>query len=493
VPTVSAPAAPYAGAMDRLPDNVDLGSLLPRERLRLLRPGRSGAGPVVAWLRRSHRTRDNAALETAAALASRRHRPLLAIAVVDPAEEGLTERSALFALQGLRDLRDGLRQRGVGVVVAAGETVATVRALVQGASALVVDRAYLRAERAALDAIVASLDVTVLEVEANVVVPVECASQRAAFMARSLRAPLQRLAERFVGEVPKVAVARPWPDEPYPPAAGVRDVTSDLDEPERLLAGLDLDARARPVGLRGGETAALATLDRFVEERLERYVVDRRLPHRESSSGLGPYLRFGHVSPGAVLRRVHGAEAPADARSAFAEELLVRRELAVNHVAFTPDYDRWEGLPRWARATLEAHAVDPRPHRYDRSDFEGSATHDPVWNAAMTQLRETGWLHNHMRMYWGKKLLEWSEGPQQAYEWARDLNDTYLLDGRDANSYAGVGWIFGLHDRPWPARPIYGTVRSMTIGGLKRSSDPEAYVSMVRELTTTTGAVTARG
>jgi deoxyribodipyrimidine photo-lyase len=479
--------------MHPLPHDMDVASLLPRERLRFLRPGRSGPGPVVAWLRRSHRAHDNAALEAAAALASRRDRSLLVVAVVDPDEEGLTERNALFALQGLRDLRDGLRQRGIGVVVATGETVATVRSLVQGASALVVDRGYLRAERAALDALIASLDVAVLEVEANVIVPVESASQKAAYMARSLRAPLGRLAERFGGAVPTVAVARPWRDESFPLAHGVRDVTSDLDEPERLLVGLDLGDRARPVDRRGGERAALATLDRFIEQGLERYVVDRRFPHRESSSGLGPYLRFGHVSPGTVLRRVQSAAAPADACSAFTEELLVRRELAVNHVAFTPEYDRWEGLPRWARATLEAHAADPRPHRYDRADFEASATHDPVWNAAMTQLRETGWLHNHMRMYWGKKLLEWSEGPQQAYEWARDLNDTYLLDGRDANSYAGVGWIFGLHDRPWPARPIYGTVRSMTIGGLKRSSDPDAYVAMVRELTGTTGAVAAHG
>jgi deoxyribodipyrimidine photo-lyase len=476
-----------------LPPPFDLGRLLPPERLRLHRRGPRGEGPVVAWLRRSHRTLDNPTLEAALALAARLERSLLVVAPLDTSEPGLTERTAHFALQGLRDLRDALRRRGVGIVVPVGDAVATLGLVARDAAALVVDRGYLRAEREGLASLVATLERDVLEVEGAVVVPVEVAYPKPAYMARVLRGPLSRLAERFGEGAPEVAVARPWQGSAPTLPAGVVDVTDALEDPVALLARRAIDPRARPTERVGGERAALAALDRFLAAGLRRYVEDRRLPHRASTSGLGPYLRFGHVSPGHVLRAVAAAEAPAEAREAFVEELLVRRELAANHAHATPDYDRWSGLPRWARATLLAHASDPRAHYYDRAAFERAATHDPVWNAAMTELRESGTLHNYMRMYWGKMLLEWSADPEEAFEVALDLNDTYLLDGRDPNSYAGVGWIFGLHDRPWPERPIYGTVRSMALSGLRRKSDPDAYVADVQARFGATAGGAVRG
>ena len=175
--------------------------------------------------------------------------------------------------------------------------------------------------------------------------------------------------------------------------------------------------------------------------------------------------------------QVRDAAAPQPDKDAFLEELLVRRELAANFTHYSPDdYDRYEGLPHWARATLGQHTGDPRPSLYDRQRLSDADTHDPYWNAAMIEMRETGYLHNHLRMYWGKKVLEWQESPEVAYATLLWLNDRYFLDGRDPSSYANVGWIFGLHDRPWGRRPVFGSVRYMSAGGLERKTDMRAYL-----------------
>jgi deoxyribodipyrimidine photo-lyase len=162
--------------------------------------------------------------------------------------------------------------------------------------------------------------------------------------------------------------------------------------------------------------------------------------------------------------------------------LIVRRELAMNFCEFNELYDSYEGLPQWARATLAEHARDEREPCYTQREFEESRTHDRYWNAAMREMRLTGYLHNHLRMYWGKKILEWSATPEAAYRTALELNNRYFLCGRDPASYANIGWLFGLHDRPWGERPIYGKVRCMMASGLERKCDIEAYVRQVEAL-----------
>ena len=172
-------------------------------------------------------------------------------------------------------------------------------------------------------------------------------------------------------------------------------------------------------------------------------------------SELSPYLHFGQISPIEVALSARAAKTGgADDKAGFLEELVIRRELAHNFTAFTPDYDRYSCLPAWARATLEAHARDTRTHLYDQATLENGETHDPYWNAAMREMRESGYMHNYMRMYWGKKILEWSPSPEAGYETTLDINNKFFVDGRDANSFANVGWVFGLHDRPWVERPV---------------------------------------
>ncbi len=159
----------------------------------------------------------------------------------------------------------------------------------------------------------------------------------------------------------------------------------------------------------------------------------------------------------------------------------MRRELAVNFVYFTPNYDSYSCLPDWARKTLAEHKDDEREHCYTRGELETARTHDRYWNAAMRELRYTGYMHNYMRMYWGKKILEWTGTPSYAYKVALELNNKYFLDGRDPNSFANVAWIFGLHDRPWGRRDVFGTVRYMSAAGLERKADIESYVEKIGE------------
>ena len=262
------------------------------------------------------------------------------------------------------------------------------------------------------------------------------------------------------------------------PPAGMR-----LDDITAIVRELGVDAGVPPVpGRRGGARAAEARLRHFLARGLERYDEDRNDPGLAGQSGLSPYLHFGHISPLSValaVRERRGAGA-----RAFLEELIVRRELSVNMVRYSAVYDRFAVLPAWCRATLLAHAGDRREHLYTPRQLEAARTHDPYWNAAQTEMILTGSMHGYMRMYWGKKILEWTASPEQAFRTALRLNNRHQLDGRDPNGFAGVAWVFGKHDRPWAERPVFGLVRYMNAAGLERKFDMKAYVERVGKLAT---------
>ena len=244
--------------------------------------------------------------------------------------------------------------------------------------------------------------------------------------------------------------------------------------------GVEDDADAR---FRGGERRAYTALRRFVDNSLSQYPQSGTEVTGDTSSHLSMYLHYGHISPVAIALEVIDSAAPAVAVDEYIEELIVRRELAHNYAWFEPDYDSYTALPEWARTTLEQHRVDEREDIYTAAQLEAAETGDPYWNAAMVELRETGYLHNRMRMYWGKRILEWTNTPQYAFRVALELNNKYFLDGRDPNSYANVGWLFGLHDQAFAERDVIGKVRPMTQSGLERKIDTDAYVRYVEEIT----------
>jgi deoxyribodipyrimidine photo-lyase len=178
-------------------------------------------------------------------------------------------------------------------------------------------------------------------------------------------------------------------------------------------------------------------------------------PKKNGTSRLSPYLHFGHIGPHTIAFAVQGSEAPTRAKEAFLEQVIVRRELSINFVRFNPDYESMECLEPWARRSLSQHVDDEREIIYSEQQLEQGLTHDPLWNAAQKQMVLTGWMHNYLRMYWAKKILEWSPSVAVAYRRAVELNDRYELDGRDPNGYAGIAWaIVGKHDRAWSERLV---------------------------------------
>jgi deoxyribodipyrimidine photo-lyase len=428
---------------------------------------------VLYWMQASQRTQFNHALEHAIARANVLALPVVVcFGLMDDYPEA-NERHYAFMLQGLADVHAALVERGIRFVVRRGPPAQAAIHFAKHAALVVCDRGYLRHQKRWRDEVADGAPCRVEQVEADVVVPVEEASEKAEFAARTIRPKILRFREQYLAKL--------RPRVPGVSSLKLRlqgDV--DVSTPESALAKLKLDRTIRPVSrFKGGEREAQFLLRRFVQHKLSNYARARREPAAGTTSTLSPHLHFGQISPVQIALAVRGADAPEDDKEAFLEELIVRRELAINFVHYTPHYDRFDALPAWARKTLEEHANDKRHQLYTRGQLEAAQTHDPYWNAAQREMTATGFMHNSLRMYWGKKILEWSWSPQVAYEHILYLNNKYFLCGRDPASYANVGWIFGLHDRPWVERRVFGKVRYMNAAGLKRKFDMEAYTEWV--------------
>ena len=433
---------------------------------------------VLYWMQAAQRARCNPALEHAAREADRLGLPLLACFGLTDGYPEANERHYAFMLEGLRDATRDLADRGVKLVVKRGGPPDVAIHYAKRSAVVVTDRGYMRLQKQWRAAVAEGAGRAVVQVEGEVVVPVEVAADKHQVGARTLR--------------PRVR--KHWPEylvpleERGPKGSSLDlDASGDLDvtDPVAALAALDVDRSVKPsLRFAGGSRAAGERLDRFVAEHLPGYADERNEPSSGWHSYLSAYLHFGQVSPLDIALRVRDSGAPEGDRDAYLEELLVRRELSMNYVHYRPDdYDRYEGLPEWARESLAERAGDERPHLYSLAELENARTHDAYWNAAQREMVATGFMQNYMRMFWGKKILEWSPDPRTAYDRVLLLNNKYFLCGRDPNSYTNVSWVFGLHDRPWgPRRPVFNTVRYMNAKGLDRKFDMPAYVEQVDDL-----------
>lgn len=424
---------------------------------------------VLYWMQQAQRAEWNHALEYAIARAAERGLGVVVgFALLD--FPGAQARHYAFMLDGLAETAATLMTRGIKLVVRRGDAPEIMLSLARDAALVVCDRACLRDLRAKRLAVAQQAGKEMVEIDADCVVPVDFASPKQEYAARTIRPKIQEHWRHFLRDPGHATPARPTRDLP---------LASDVDpaDPAATLARLSPDTTAPPVDrFRGGLTRARARLQRFLDHRLTDYANARSDPSQHVTSTLSPYLQYGQISVLEVVDRLRKAQSgsPED-RRIFIEELIVRRELAANYAWYCPDYDSYAGLPDWARRTLATHAEDPREYLYSQDQLVACATHDPYWNAAMREMVRSGYMHNYMRMYWGKKVLEWSVTPERAHATLVMLNDRYLLDGFNANSYTGIGWIFGLHDRPWFERDIFGTVRYMAASGLKRKFDIDAY------------------
>ncbi len=431
---------------------------------------------VLYWMQQSQRAAFNHALEHAARIANDRVEPLVVIFGLTEDYPDANERHFAFMLEGLAETDRALRKRRIRLVVRRGSPDDAALQLAGRASVVVCDRGYLRHQRKWRKRVAREADCPVIQVEGDAVVPVETASDKAEFAARTIRPKLKRIWNDYLSGVSETRLKRSSLRLKLPKGM-------DVSDSDNVLKKLTLDRSVSRVDwIRGGTGEARKLLRRFLSGALDGYDNARNDPMSPRCSTLAPYLHFGQISPVEVARKVRAAKGPSEAdRESFLEELIVRRELAINHVYFRSDYDRYSTLPDWAKKSLAKHKKDKRDHRYARKSFELAKTHDEYWNAAMSEMRVTGYLHNHMRMYWGKKILEWSGTPESAFRTALYLNNKYFLDGRDPNSYANVAWIFGLHDRPWQERKVFGKTRYMNAKGLERKFDVPAYVEAVNK------------
>jgi deoxyribodipyrimidine photo-lyase len=447
-------------------------------RVRQLNDRRTADGDyVLYWMQQSQRASFNPALEYAIGAANERGLPVLVGFGLTDAYPEANRGHYAFMLQGLQEVEHTLAARGIGFVIRRGQPPDVAIEMAGRAAFVVCDRGYLRHQKRWRAAVAQATPCPVVQVEGDVVVPVDDASDRHEVAARTLRPKLHRLWDKYLTGLEETAVERD---------AEGRQLRSEFDlaDLDRALDGLELDGSVAPVRrFRGGTSAARERLASFLRGGLAGYAEGRSEPGAFQCSQLSPYLHFGQISPVEIALEVRAAgTGEADDRRSYLEELIIRRELSINFVNFNERYDSYGCLPDWAQDTLLAHCADRREHSYSTQQLERAGTHDRYWNVAMSEMVHTGYMHNYMRMYWAKKILAWTPEPADAFRTTLYLNNKYFLDGRDANSYANVAWAFGLHDRPWPERPVFGQVRYMNARGIERKFDMAAYVRAVDDL-----------
>jgi deoxyribodipyrimidine photo-lyase len=418
---------------------------------------------------RDQRAADNWALLHAQQQAINRMQPLVVVFCLVPDFLSATLRQYGFMLRGLQSTFRELEQKNIACHLLLGqphEVLPDFLTQLQ-ASLLVTDFDPLRIKRLWKEKLIARLATECHEVDAHNIVPCWVASPKLEFAAYTLRPKIKKLLPEFLEQFP------PLERHPHPSALAA----TPLPEIAHLMEGLNLDRRVTEVDwLQPGGQAALSQLDSFLQDGLDDYGVNSNDPALDRQSQLSPYLHFGQLSAQRTALEVLRRDGPVQQTEAFLEELIVRRELADNYCWYNPDYDSPAGFPAWAQQTLAEHLDDPRSYLYSPTDFEQAATHDTIWNAAQRQMTKTGKMHGYMRMYWAKKILEWSESPRQAMQTAIYLNDKYELDGRDPNGYAGIAWsIGGVHDRAWSERQIFGKIRYMNDKGLRRKFAIDRY------------------
>jgi deoxyribodipyrimidine photo-lyase len=421
-------------------------------------------------MQRAQRGVDNSALDTAVEAANALGKPAVVFFAPIPFYPHANLRHYRFLAEGIPDIAESLHERNIGFVLRRFPGHSLVKFCEEVRPALVVgDENPMREPESWRQAATKKLKLPLWTVDADVIVP-SGLLQKAQYMAHIIRPRLQAQLGRFMvaPRNTKARVAWKMPKQ-------LAQLESDFD----ITQDWPLDRSVSAVStFRGGTKEGLRLLQEFIQHGLNGYTSKRNKPELDGTSRLSPYLHFGHIGPLAVALAVQAAaDVPKADKDAFLDQLITWRELAVNLVRFNSNYDNFECGEAWAHRTLAQHAKDDRPVLYSELQLEQAETHDPLWNAAQMQMVNRGWMHNYMRMYWAKKILEWSPSPAQAYQTAVFLNDKYLLDGRDPNGYAGIAWsIVGKFDRPWFDRPIFGQIRYMSARSTGKKFDRKNYI-----------------
>jgi deoxyribodipyrimidine photo-lyase len=445
------------------------------ERVSLLKEGKEMPGAVAYWMSRDQRVDDNWALIFAQELAIEKRSPFVVVFCMASQFLEATMRHYDFMLTGLKEVEQRLNALKVPFVAITGEPGNAVARFVatNRIACLVTDFDPLRIKRQWKEQVAGKIDIPFYEVDSHNIVPCRTASPKQEFGAYTIRKKIQRLLPEFLEDLPGPKI-HPWQQ-------GVLQIRTDW----RKLSGAPrADRTVKAVDwIVPGEKAAGKALRHFIAKKIGGYDAGRNDPSKDCQSNLSPYLHFGHLSAQRTALEVIKKVPDVPMRSSFLEELIVRRELSDNFCFYNPRYDSLEGFPAWAKRTLDDHRQDKRTYRYSVEEFESGTTHDDLWNAAQMEMVTRGKMHGYMRMYWAKKILEWSGSPEEAMGAAIYLNNRYELDGRDPNGYAGIAWsIGGVHDRAWGERNIFGKIRYMSYNGCRSKFDIRRYIQYVGSL-----------
>lgn len=438
------------------------------DRKKSLREVDSQGKYILYWMQNAQRIDYNHSLKYGIEEANKRKKPLIVYFGLTDDYPQANIRHYKFMLEGLLEIKKNLEKRGIRFVILKASPEQGAIQLGKDAELILVDKGYLKIERIWRKKLVDSLEKTIIEVDTNLSIPLELVSNKEEYSAATIRRKINKfnIIEEFHLEDLRVKSL---------------DYKLEVEEIRdenmgKILDSLNIDKSISPVeSFKGGEATAKELLEDFIENKLVRYNDDRNIPGENINSNLSPYLHFGQISPLYIVNRLKDINE--SLKAGFIEELIVRRELSFNLVYYNENYDNYKCLPDWAKKTLEEHKDDKRYIVYDLKELEEAKTEDKYWNAAQNQLVKEGIIQGYMRMYWGKKVLEWTESPQVAYERLVYLNNKYALDGRDPNSYAGIAWIFGKHDRAWREREIFGKIRYMNSNGIERKFKMEKYLS----------------
>ncbi|SEJ78842.1 Deoxyribodipyrimidine photo-lyase type II [Propionispira arboris] len=445
--------------------------MIDQRRIRIIQTIKNSAqnGPVVYWMSRDQRVEDNWALYYAQQTARKQNQPLVVLFALAPDFIGATLRQYGFMLRGLTETAQNLTKKNIPFYLLIGSPAKVIATWLQtnSASTLIIDFDPLKIKALWKKELLQKIKIPCYEVDAHNIVPCWTASTKLEYAAYTIRPKIQRLLSEFLLPVPEISVhpASNFFIRPLPPVTD-------------LLAQLKVDTTVSEITwLKPGSKAGKNTALNFIQEKLQYYDKQSNDPTKNMQSNLSPYLHFGQISAQKIALHIKEMHSTSSATESFLEELIIRRELADNFCFYQTNYDNAAAFPAWAQKTLQEHLDDSREYLYNAETLEQAFTHDPLWNAAQRQMTETGKMHGYVRMYWAKKILEWSRTPADAMSTAIYLNDKYHLDGRDPNGYAGIAWSMGgLHDRAWSERNVFGKIRYMNFNGMKRKFPIQTYI-----------------
>lgn len=437
------------------------------KRYFVLKKGNDGVGPLVYWMSRDQRINDNRALAFAQEVALEHKRELHIVFGLNDSFLGATKRHFAFLLKGLDELNNKASGLNIKFTLLLGDPIETVSKYLNdnNAYSVVVDFDPLKIKRFWKKEVASSIECSMIEVDAHNIIPCRILSNKEEFAAYTIRPKVKKLLPEYLGNIPEI-IKHPFGSISNKPLDyDLNKFDSSVGEVSNFIPG---------------EPAATKMMTNFINNKLSRYNELRNDPANNFQSDLSPYLHFGQISAERIAFEVNKSELKNDLKESFLEELIVRRELADNYCFYNKNYDNFQGFHAWAQQSLNIHREDTREFIYSVEQFELAKTHDKYWNAAQLEMVKYGKMHGYMRMYWAKKILEWTKSPEEAQEIAIYLNDRYELDGRDPNGYTGIAWsIGGVHDRAWTERAVFGKIRYMNEGGLKRKFDIERYAKNI--------------